>query len=155
MISGGGHNLAAGVSLYKSKIFLFKKFLDNFYKKKINFSENHYVSKISINSINKNFINQIDVLGPFGNGNARPLFLIEKIKIIKPKIIKEKFISCFIIKNNKIFKAISFNHLNTSISYEILNKKNIFDLIVNINENKWNGKRSIQLEIIDLIENTN
>ena len=155
LISGGGHNLAAGVSLLKSKIFLFKRFLDNYYNKKLNSLQNLYVSKISINSINKKFFNQIELLGPFGNGNARPTFLIEKIKIIKPKIIKEKFISCFIIKNNKIIKAISFNHLNTSISYEILNSKNEFDIIVNIKENKWNGKSSIQLEIIDLIKNAN
>ena len=155
LISGGGHNLAAGVSLLKSKIILFKRFLDNFYNKKLNSLQNLYVSKISINSINKKFFNQIELLGPFGNGNARPSFLIEKIKIIKPKIIKEKFISCFIIKNNKIIKAISFNHLNTSISYEILNSKNEFDIIVNIKENKWNGKSSIQLEIIDLIKSAN
>jgi len=155
LISGGGHNLAAGVSLVKSKIDTFKYFLDNFYKEKIKSSENIYISRISINSINKNFVNKIELLGPFGNGNARPTFLIEKIKIIKPHIIKDKFISCFIIKNNKMIKAISFNHLNTNISYEILNSKNSFDIVVNINENKWNNKKSIQLEIIDLIKNIN
>ena len=56
LISGGGHNLAAGVSLLKSKIILFKRFLDNFYNKKLNSLQNLYVSKISINSINKNFL---------------------------------------------------------------------------------------------------
>ena len=34
IISGGGHNLAAGVSLLKSKIDLFKKYLNKFYAKK-------------------------------------------------------------------------------------------------------------------------
>ena len=56
------------------------------------------VSKILLDSVNKEFINNIEILGPFGNLNENPIFLIEKIKIIKPKIIKEKFISFFVKK---------------------------------------------------------
>ena len=129
--------------------------MDNLYLKNKSFVNNFYVSKISLSSINKNFINSIKVIGPFGNNNINPFFLIEKVKIIKQKIIKKKFITCFVIKNNKTVKAVSFNHLNTKISYEILNSKNDFDIIVKFKDNVWNNKSSIELEIIDLIQNTN
>ena len=85
---------------------------------------------------------------------SNPFFLIENVKIIKPKVIKE-FISCFVKSNNRLIKAISFNQINSKISCEILNSKTDFDIFVVISENKWNNKSSIELEIIDLIKNTN
>ena len=155
ILSGGGHNLAAGVSLNKSDMDIFKKYINDQYKKKNYSLKNFYVSKISTSSINRNFFDGLKILGPFGNKNPNPFFLIEKVKIIKPKIINEKLISCFIMSNRKLIKAISFNQLNSKISYTILNSKSNFDIFVKIKENKWNNKRSIELEITDLIENTN
>ena len=155
LISGGGHNLAAGLTLNKNKIDDFKIYLNNLFNKNQIETKNFYVMKISLHSINKKFINEIKLLGPFGNKNSTPIFLIEKIKIIKPQIIKNKFISCFIKKDKKMIKAISFNHLNTKISYEIENSKNYLDVYVKIKENLRNNKSSIELEIIDLAININ
>ncbi len=155
LIIGGGHNLAAGMSLYESKIDKLKRFLNNSYFKNKSLNKSFYTSKISLKFLNKNFFNQINMIGPFGNGNANPIFLIENVKIIKPKILKKKLISCFITKNNKIVKSMSFNHLNTKISFEILNSKNEFNILVKIKDNMWNNKSSIELEIIDLIQITN
>ncbi len=155
LITGGGHNLAAGMTIHKSKFDEFKNFLNNLYFRNKSLVNNFYVSKISLSFINKNFIKCIKAIGPFGNDNENPIFLIEKVRIIKQKVIKKKFITCFVLKNNKTIKAISFNHLSTKISYEILNSKNEFDIIVKFKENVWNNKSSIELEIIDLIQNTN
>ncbi len=155
ILSGGGHNLAAGVSLLKSKIQIFKKFINKNYEKNAPLPINYYTSKILPNSINKKLINEVKILGPFGNKNINPIFLIENVKIVKPKIINERFISCLIKYDNKFIKAMSFNHLNTKISYELLNSKNNFDILVNIKENEWNNKSVIEVEIIDLIININ
>ncbi len=155
ILAGGGHNLAAGITLSKSNIDLFKRFINNLYKKKNCLNKNFFVSRILLDSINKNFFENINLIGPFGNMNSNPIFLIEQIKILKAKIINERFISCFIKKNKKMIKAISFNHLNTKISYEILNSKSNFDIFVKIKQNQWNNKTKIELEIIDLIKNIN
>ena len=154
VISGGGHNLAAGVTLKKTNLSLFKNFIDNFYhKKKYNVS-NIFINKFSLNSINKMFLNDINNLGPWGNGNDNPIFLIQNVKIIKYSLIKNKFISCYIKSNNKMFRAISFNPINSKISYQIKNSKKSLDILIKVKENKWNNKSSIQLEIIDIIDDT-
>ena len=155
LINGGGHNLAAGVSLFKSKINLFKNFLDKFYLNNYPNSQNEFISKISLNSINKIFFDNLNLLGPFGNGNESPVFLIENVKIVKASIRNDKFISCFIKSNNKMINAISFNHINSAISYEIINSKNNLNILIKIKENKWNNKSSLQLEIIDVIKCSN
>jgi single-stranded-DNA-specific exonuclease len=154
-LNGGGHNLAAGVSLKKSKLNSFKNFINNIYNSKFTQSKNFFVSILSIKSINKEFIKSINLLGPFGNKNSIPIFLIQDVKFVQKKLIKNQYISCFIKKDSKIIKSISFNHINSKISYEILNSNNSFDVLVRIKSNTWNNKSSIELEIIDLIKKEN
>jgi len=154
-INGGGHNLAAGVSLKKSKFNEFKNYINKIYNAKVIKVKNYYTSIISLKSINKEFAKSINLLGPFGNKNPTPIFLIQDVKFIQIKLIKNLYISCFIKKDSKIVKSISFNHLNSKISYEILNSKNNFDVLVKIKSNTWNNKSSIELEIIDLIKKIN
>jgi len=150
--SGGGHNLAAGVILHKNKINKFKKFLDDVYQKKIFSRSRKYISKISFSSINMNFLNEIDKLAPFGNQNTKIIFLIENVRILKPLVIKDKVVTCYIkSKTNKLIKAISFNPIESQISLNLLNQKKEISILAKINKNIWNNKTNIQLEIVDVI----
>ena len=156
LVSGGGHNLAAGVLLEKHNLEIFQTFLNNVYKKNNILTKNTYISKISPNSINKKIIQELDKIGPFGSHNLRPLFLIESVTVIKPMLIKEKFVSCYIkTKNSKLLKSISFHHIESKISSYLLNYKNEINIIARLKENYWNNSNSIQIEIIDLIINSN
>ena len=151
-LNGGGHNLAAGVSLKKSKFNEFKSYINKIYNTKFTQNKNYYTSIISLESVNKEFAKSINLLGPFGNKNSMPIFLVQDVKLIQKRLIKDLYISCFIKKGSKIVKSISFNHLNSKISYEILNSNNNFDVLAKIKSNTWNNKSSIELEIIDLIK---
>ena len=64
----------------------------------------------------------------------------------------KKHISC-ILKSKIGFSinSIYFNSLDTDIGENLLNNKNYFAVIGQINENFWNNKRSLQLVIKDLI----
>ncbi len=153
LISGGGHNLAAGFKIDPNKINDFTNYLNsNFLKKKLENTRN-YVSKISTKSINNKFYNEIKKLRPFGPKNENPIFLIENVKIIKPKLIKDKYISFFIkSKHGKFLTAISFNILNSEISKNLLSNKNEMNLLVQIKENFWNNKKTLQLIVKDVIQ---
>jgi len=151
-LNGGGHNLAAGVSLKKTKLNSFKKYINKIYNSRISKPKLFYTSIISIKSINNEFTKLIDILGPFGNKNPMPIFLVQDVRFVKKLIIKNLYISCFIRKDGSMIKSISFNHLHSKISYEILNSNNFFDVLVKIKTNKFINKNSIELEIIDLIK---
>ncbi len=156
IISGGGHNLAAGVTLHKNKINLFKKFLDNYFKNNNHLKIKKYASKISLNAINNFFFNDINKLAPFGNENSKIVFLVENVKIIKPQIIKNNIISCLIkSKSNKFLKAVLFSPVESPISITLLSYKNELNILAKINKNQWNNKTNIQLEIVDLICSNN
>jgi len=154
--SGGGHNLAAGFTIKKKNINRFKDYLNNLFKKNYILSPSRYLSKISLSALSNNFLSDLSKLKPYGQENQNPKFLIENLKIIKPKIINKKFISC-LIKNKfgKTFPAISFNLINSEISNNLLYNKNELDLIVQIKENLWNNKKRLQIIIIDIINRAN
>ena len=151
LLSGGGHNLAAGLSLTENNIEIFKKFINSFFNDRCT-SNFIYDSKISLDAINNNFIKNVNLLGPYGNKNPSPLFLLRNIKIVKTKYVNNNFISCFILKNKKMIKALSFHDIESNISYELQNSMNTFNLIGKIKLNKWNNKNTIEIEIVDLIK---
>ncbi len=156
LVNGGGHNLAAGFSLKKEKLNLFKNFIYKKCNKNLTKLNNKFLLKLSFNAINKNLVSELNKLKPYGEDNINPFFLIENVKIIKTKILNNKFISCFIkSRSGKLLKAICFNILKSELSYNILNNKNEVNLIVQIKENFWKSKKTIQIIIIDLINTSN
>ena len=93
---GGGHKMAVGLKINKKKLdkidnFLVKKFdsyHDNFFEKKI-----FYDSEISVNQINKDFLDNLELLEPHGKGNEEPQFLIKDIVIDQVKNLKNSLSS--------------------------------------------------------------
>jgi single-stranded-DNA-specific exonuclease len=156
IINGGGHNLAAGFSINLNKIPLFIDFINSMYSKNKITYDYKYISRLSFSAINSKFYKDIMNLGPFGQNNANPIFLVENTKIIKPKILKDKYIS-FYIKSNygKLISGICFDLLESETSKNLLHNKNTMNLIVQIKENLWNNKKNLQLVVLDAIHCSN
>ena len=151
--NGGGHNMAAGFSIKKKNLnllddFVQKDYLTNNQNFKLIFK---YDSEISAAALNKDFYDEIDKLGPFGNDNELPIFLIKNVKIFKPKVVGENHISSIIKPSSgHSIKSICFNCANTKISEYLLSYKKKINIIAHITENSFNNKKSIQLNIKDL-----
>ena len=148
--NGGGHKAAGGFSLKKENFHKFKDYLNSL---KILSIENKkkYISKISTTAINVNFINNINKLEPFGNGNQKPLFLIENLKIFKPKIINKLHISCLLKDNkNKFYDSIAFNVLNTKIGEYLLNYKKEISVLAELNIS-YKNNNMVNINIVDII----
>ena len=150
---GGGHNLAAGLLIEKNKFNEFKDYMNLSYKKIIKDNNiKKYVSKITLSAVNQNFYNELSLMEPFGSNNQNPVFLIENVTIVKSAIIKNKFVSCILgSKINKSVNAISFNLINSEISKYLLNYKKEIKILAQIKQNTWNNKKSLQLNILDVV----
>ncbi|MDC0125373.1 single-stranded-DNA-specific exonuclease RecJ [Candidatus Pelagibacter sp.] len=154
IVTGGGHNMAAGFSILKEKIKLLDEFIQNDYKQKVTSLNNSsiYEMEISPSTINKEFMSNINGLGPFGNYNFLPTFLIKDVKIIKTNIINNKHISAIIKpRAGSTIKSICFNCINSKISDYLLSYKKKINIIAQIQENIWNNKKTVQLNIKDII----
>ena len=151
--NGGGHNMAAGFSMKKSKLKNLEDFIleDFALKNKKLYLENTYDLEISPNAINKEFSNEINKIGPFGNGNPVPNFLIKDLKIIRVTTIKNKHISVILkSKVGRSIKSICFNSINTQIGKYLLSYKKNVHVVAQINQNYWNNNIILQLNIKDV-----
>jgi len=152
--NGGGHNMAAGFSMKKNNIKVLDSFIQDDYLKK-NFNQenqNKYDFQLSSSAIKSKLIDDINKIGPFGNDNFLPIFLITDLIVIKHEIINNKHLSVIIKPNTGVsIKGICFNCLNTKIGYYLSSYKKKINIIAQIQENIWNNKKTIQLNIKDLI----
>ncbi len=154
IISGGGHNMAAGFTITKEKIKLLDKFIQNNYSQTVNRLHNSsiYEMEISPSTINKKFMINLNKLAPFGNNNLLPIFLIKDVKVIKTNIINNKHISAIIKPHiGSSIKSVCFNCINSKIGDYLLSYKNRINIIGQIQENVWNNKKKVQLIIKDII----
>jgi len=152
--TGGGHNMAAGFTMKKNNL----KMLDNFIQKDFlkNISYNHkqniYDMEISSSAIKSKIVNDINKLGPFGSYNFLPIFLIKNLTVIKCNVINNIHISVTMKPDiGASIRGICFNCLNTKLGHHLLSYKKKINIIAQIQENIWNNKKTIQLNIKDLI----
>lgn len=143
LISGGGHNMAAGLKINLNYLDKFNMFLNNYFESYPNilFKKNKtFDAIISINEVNESLLNIIEKMEPFGAGNFEPNFVIKNVKIENIKILKDKHILIF-IKNDfsDNLKAICFNSIGTNLGDYLINfKKFKFDLGCSIQKDNFN-----------------
>ena len=154
ILNGGGHSMAAGFSLSEKNFLNFKRFIQKDYTKRDVFLDDsyYYDSELSSNRLSQNFLNDLNMIQPFGTDNPIPTFLFKDFKVIKYRILKERHISC-VLKSRAGYSinSICFNSTNTVIGQHLQNYKKYFNVIGQISENFWNNKKSLQLIIKDLI----
>ena len=94
----------------------------------------------------------MEKLQPFGSHNSEPLILFKNLKKIKHKIVGDKHIQCILKnKSGRSINSIAFNCVKNEIGYYLQNLKTSFHIIGCINQNTKGLKKTLQLQIIDLI----
>ena len=158
IINGGGHQMAAGLSLKEENLELFEKFFDEFVNnnKKIDLTENNLNidEVLTLKSINDDLIDTIDKIGPFGIGNPKPKFLFRNLKIIKPILVGDtkKHLSFYVSdKTSKSLKAVFFNASDNELGKKILSnyKKNLFSLVGVVKKSFWKNRDYFEIIIED------
>ena len=159
LIKGGGHKMAGGFSIKVENIDKFKKFILNKFKKvdkNLTIEKSLYLdSIIAPTAVNIDFYNKINSLAPFGSGNPEPKFVIENVKSVNNKILKEKHIkSVLVAEEGSIIKTIAFNSVESDIGAYLLNKNNkLFNIAGKLSLNEWKGQSNVEFIIDDISVN--
>lgn len=162
----GGHPMAAGLSLQEDKVDELRIALNN----KCELTDEDLTRKIMIDSslpleyLNLHLIEELNVLEPFGKGNAKPVFGVRDAKITRAMLLgKDKnVLKLKLLTNNDItIDAMIFNDLENFESKiiekygnegldNLYNKSNnniSMDFTFYPSINEWNGNKSIQIVV--------
>ena len=154
--NGGGHELAGGFTLKKDKIDKFLSFMTkNFNKNTDNyFSERtiEYTTHISLSGLTFDLLETIEKFGPFGNGNTKPIFLVQGVKVLDIKTIKDKHVFLIITDGEKTSQAFAFNVIGTDFGMFLLSSKyKVIDLLITAAIDNWNDNKKINIFIEDAL----
>jgi single-stranded-DNA-specific exonuclease len=85
---------------------------------------------------------------PFGPENLRPVFITKKVMNTGySKIVKEEHIKFSLRQGHTTFTGIGFGLAG---KFNLLLQKKPLDLVFKIDENEWNGEKTLQLRVLDL-----
>lgn len=148
----GGHSMAVGLTVKKEKFEEFKKEFEQIATKS-NVSEIIPVinidAKIDFSAINKDMVESLKQLEPFGEGNKMPVFVFKNLKIDSIRALSEgKHLKLTLKEGNTVVNAIGFNIGNLADEYIIGDK---IDVVGVLEVNNFNGVESLQINIKDIM----
>lgn len=148
----GGHPMAAGMSLPKENLQTLRRQLNA----NCTLTEEQMIEKLSIDIampiqyISEDFINELKVLEPFGNGNSKPLFAERDFHVLRSQILG---------KNKNTVKIYGVNgagcHMeglyfgNPEELIHLLNRKDTISITYYPTVNEFRGQKTLQIMIQD------
>ncbi|HEY8390888.1 MAG TPA: single-stranded-DNA-specific exonuclease RecJ [Clostridia bacterium] len=149
MIEFGGHAQAAGFSIYKDNLEIFKKRVNKYikekYQKNLFLPYSVYDMEIDESVIDAKLIKELDLLEPYGLGNPRPVFKLTA-KSLSADFMKNKY-------NHVIAKTPEENTI-VCFGYgkfvELMNACSDFELAVELSINKYKNKEYPTMVLKDI-----
>ncbi len=158
VINGGGHAAAAGVRIYDKNLYAFREKINFYYdslklKNQKKFFESRADLEIdNLEDFTIDFLDDLKLLEPFGAGNEEPIFCLKNVEILDIKRMGDKGQHLRLDirdKNGKTLKCVAFFAPEKWFDLYSDARYNIF---IKPAENEWNGTRSIEARICDIIE---
>ena len=151
----GGHAMAVGININKEKVEEFKEEFEKIAKEKevdkiipiLNLD-----AEIKLDDVNKEMVDSLKELEPFGEANKMPIFAFRNLKIDSIRSLSDgKHLRLSVKDNKNIINAIGFNMGALADTYRIGDR---VDIAGNLEINSFNGVDSIQINIKDIMKYT-
>lgn len=155
MVKFGGHFLAAGLTIKVEQIEEFRKAINEYAAKmceKVDNSIKILVDcKLNHKDISMATLKDLEVLEPYGMGNAMPVFLIQNAKLVLVTTMSDgKHLRTQLAFGQTIIDGIGFG-MGDMVN-ELVNGEMV-DVVGSLNINEFNGRMNLQILLKD-IKNT-
>lgn len=152
---GGGHAMAAGITISETNIAMFQKWLEEKLSEKVDeLRADRCISidgVISASGATKNLFETIDQAGPFGASNPTPIFVLPSHRLVDLREVGNGHLSMSLANSEgKRLKAIAFRAVGTPLGdFFMAHLGQSIHVAGNLDLNHWNGSVLPQLRVID------
>jgi single-stranded-DNA-specific exonuclease len=151
----GGHTYAAGLTLPLENVDRFKQRFEEVVRATLadhlRTPEEEVDIEVPLNEVTNRLLQVIQYMAPFGPGNMRPVLLSRNVKVIgEPRIVGQDHLKLSLVDTAHPvhrFDAIAFrqgHHL------ELAKSGRPFSILYVLEENEWQGRKNLQLNIKDI-----
>lgn len=154
LINGGGHKMAAGLTVEAAKIDELHAFLAERIGKQL--AAEPFVPTVtmdglvSAHALDGSFIDKLCALAPFGTGNAEPRFALADCKLIRVDIVGERHVRIIAAQGAGRISGIAFRAMENALGPALLGLagRNVH-LAGHLRRNVWQGRESVQIHVDD------
>jgi single-stranded-DNA-specific exonuclease len=149
----GGHMYAAGLTMKIENIDAFRFKFEQVVSSRIQpeqlIPRIDIDKKIELNQISYKFYRILKQMAPFGPLNMQPVFVSENLQDDgRARLLKDQHLKLYLKQGNStVYEAIGFGMPQ---HFERIKKGDKFHLCFSIDENEYNGEKSLQLQIRDI-----
>ena len=154
-IRGGGHAMAAGITLEQARLGDLRAFLEAQLSAEVDAVasvDNLTIdAAIAASGASTRFIEDLDRAGPFGQGNPSPVFALPSHKVVYAARAGADHVRCTLVQSDGTrLKAIAFRAMGTELGEVLLSERQMpLHIAGRLTINDWGGKREGQLFIDD------
>ncbi|MEM7697368.1 MAG: single-stranded-DNA-specific exonuclease RecJ [Verrucomicrobiota bacterium] len=144
--SGGGHEMAAGVTLREEQLDAFRiRVIESVVSQATRdalIPKLYIDAELSLADLGLDLLESYELLRPFGAANAQPLFMSRQVRIDSaPRVIKEKHLKFRFSQNGTFHDGIYFNAAELDLP------RPPWDIAYTIDRNEWRGRVSLSMVI--------
>lgn len=152
LLGYGGHFAAAGMTLEIQQVDAFRQKFEEIVSATIDpqllIPEIVIDAEIDFSDINWTFYRILTQMEPFGPENMRPVFITRRVTDSGfSKIVKEQHLRFSVRQGETVFNGIGFGMAD---KYALLQNSQPVDIVYKLDENEWNGSKSLQLRVVDV-----
>ena len=155
LINGGGHKMAAGLTVEAAKLGELRDFLNERVGDAVAAGQVtptlHVDAHIRLGGATTGLVAAIQQLAPFGAGNPEPRFVLPAVRIMKADVVGKGHVRCILSDDGKNrLKAIAFRAAGEPLGDALLNTSGLaLHVAGKIRADTWQGRDGVQLIIDD------
>ncbi len=155
LINGGGHPMAAGLTVAEDRLAELRDFLEQRLARRI--AEAGYHPSLGFDGVlqpraaTAELVAQLELLAPFGVGNAEPRFAMPAVKLIRPQTVGQGHLRCIVCgADGGRVKAIAFRAFDGPLGPALAQAGALpFHVAGKLRPDSWSGPGAVQLIIED------
>jgi single-stranded-DNA-specific exonuclease len=146
VLEGGGHAMAGGFSVDRSRLDALDGFFQSIFSSKIDGLDSHFFKEYdhefeSIKEINDYLYEGLKIVGPFGSGNPPMKFILRNLTVKNAKIFGSgNHVSCTLVKNGASIRCVSFGNVAHNPCMRLSENPRNISILGSIKANTFNGR---------------
>lgn len=155
LINGGGHAMAAGLTVARERLAALAKFLDERVAPQLGAApairELGIDAALTPGGATQELVAMIERAGPFGAGNALPRFALTGVRVDYAQPVGDGHVRCTLVGQERgRIEAIAFRAGQTALGPALLDHaKPILHVAGALRLDRYNGRESVRLQIDD------
>jgi len=156
LLAGGGHAMAAGLTVAKDGLPELKAFLRDHLR--LETAEALAADALEIDALttpagaDRGLWSDFQRLAPFGPGAPEPVFALADVTIEDPRLVRGGHVACRLVGQGGRLKAIAWRAEDTALGQRLLEGGGAVHVVGRLKPDDWNGREGVQFEIEDLAD---